>query len=126
MSSDEKDREAELAEQRNLAITRGIDLLFDTPPERMKELTQIGRRQSLSMSMMRTYDDLETFLAGAMEGKKDAEAFEEELSLSAQWLNYYEQYQRSVGGSHRRMLGEITMEQIGTDADDDEDEKWRD
>lgn len=121
MSEGDKDREAELAEQRNIAITRGIDLLFDTPPERMKELTQIGKRQSLSMSMMRTFDDLESFLSDAMEGRTPPD-----LSMSSEWLNYYEQYQRSVGGSHRRMLGEITMEQIGTEDDDDDGEKWKD
>ena len=126
----ENDRE----DERAAAALKGMEMLFETPPERMKELTTIGKRQSLSMSLMRTWDDLQDYLSDAMDNVRHRRAGLEddpthavpEFMLSGAYLNYYEQYQRSVGGTHRRMLGELTMAQIEVEDEEDDDEKWKD
>lgn len=121
--TDNEEFQDEGKDARAEAAVRGIELLFDTPPERMKELTRIGKRQSLSMSLMRTFDDLAGFLSDEMTDPKDDEQSpsDEDFVISEAYLNYYEQYQRSVNGEHRRMLGEITMEQMSDPLDDKEE-----
>ncbi len=126
--------ENEHEEERSPGIVKGMELLFETPPERMKELTTIGKRQSLSMSLMRTWDDLQDFLSDNMENVSRRRAGREEdppkqaseFMLSASYLNYYESYQRSVDGKHARFLAELTMAQIEVEEENDDEDKWKD
>jgi len=84
--------------EKELAVQKIADALFNTPKDRMAELTLIPRRQVLSLSMMEAFEHMFDV------GRKKP--------LRQIWRESYYSHMRSVGQSHLNraaMLAETQM-----------------
>ncbi|KKN41649.1 hypothetical protein LCGC14_0721240 [marine sediment metagenome] len=88
------------------AALRLTNLLYDTPEERMAELTHISARSALPLSMMETLRPDIVFDPNR------------EIPLSKIWLQNYYRLLRSVGGQHL-VRGTMLAEKEGADKEDD-------
>lgn len=102
----EKEKESgDIVEDKEKARLKLINMLYDTPEERMPELTVIPRRQVLALSMMSTF------------GK--ALDPERKTPLDELWLKEYYKLMRSVGGQHLIRATALAESQMGAEEEEE-------
>lgn len=105
MTNKDKKEGKDIVEDKEQARLKLINMLYDTPDERMSELTVIPRRQVLALSMM-------SALGKALDPER-------KTPLDELWLKEYYKLMRSVGGQHLIRATALAESQMGAEEEEE-------
>lgn len=93
-----------------------VQLLFNTPEDKLPELTNIPLNQVLPLSMMAAVEQGIKAIADKLDGKNEPPKL-----LSEIWRKSYAQYRRSIRGEHKMALATLTQEEMALKEEEGEE-----